>query len=44
MTNLPDSAILKDVLGRMEELLSSYANAPAAEGKSNVVEAVSRFK
>jgi alanine-synthesizing transaminase len=44
MTNLPDSAILKDVFGRMEELLSSYANAPGGQGKSNVVEAVSRFK
>jgi len=44
VTNLPDSTILRDVFGRIEELLTLYANAPANEGKSNVVEAGSRFK
>jgi alanine-synthesizing transaminase len=44
VTNLPDSAVLRDVFGRMDELLTSYAAASSAQGKSNVVEAVSRFK
>ena len=44
VTNLPDSAMLRDVFGRIDELLTSYANAPSAQGKSNVVEAGSRFK
>jgi alanine-synthesizing transaminase len=44
VTNLPDSAILRDVFTRMEDLLSSYATAPAEQGKTNIVEAVSRFK
>src|SRR5262249_42944661 len=44
VTNLPDSAVLRDVFGRMDELLTSYANAAAGQGKSNVVEAVARFK
>jgi alanine-synthesizing transaminase len=42
VTNLPDSAIIRDVFGRMEELLTAYANAPRSP--SNVVEATSRFK
>jgi alanine-synthesizing transaminase len=44
VTSLPDSAMLRDVFGRIDELLTSYANAPAGQGQSNVVEAVSRFK
>jgi alanine-synthesizing transaminase len=44
VTNLPDSAILRDVFGRIDELLNSYASAPAGQGKGNVVEAGTRFK
>ncbi len=44
VTNLPDSAMLRDVFGRIEELLSSYASAPTGQGKNNVVEAGARFK
>jgi hypothetical protein len=36
--------MLRDVFGRIDELLTSYANAPSGQGKSNVVEAGSRFK
>src|SRR6185312_1495027 len=41
VTNLPDSAMLRDVFNRMEELLTTYAHAPRED---NVVEAQSRFK
>jgi alanine-synthesizing transaminase len=44
VTNLPESAILREVFGRMDELLTSYASSSPGQGKSNVVEAVSRFK
>jgi alanine-synthesizing transaminase len=44
VTNLPDSAMLREVFGRIDELLTSYASAPAAEGRANVVEAGTRFK
>jgi alanine-synthesizing transaminase len=44
VTNLPDPAMLRDVFGRIDELLTSYANAPAGQGKNNVVEAGARFK
>jgi alanine-synthesizing transaminase len=45
VTNLPDSAMLRDVFGRIDELLTSYASAPADHGRTtNVVEAVTRFK
>jgi alanine-synthesizing transaminase len=44
ITNLPDSAMLRDVFGRIDELLTSYADAPAGQQKSNVVEAGTRFK
>src|SRR5262249_53755374 len=44
VTTLPDSAMLRDVFGRIDELLTSYANAPAEPGKSNVLEAGARFK
>ena len=43
VTTLPDSSTLRDVFGRMDELLTAYANAPR-DGQSNVVEAGSRFK
>jgi alanine-synthesizing transaminase len=49
ITNLPDAATLRDVFGRIDELLSAYAAAAresfGAEGTaSNVVSATSRFK
>jgi alanine-synthesizing transaminase len=44
VTSLPDSATLKDVFARMDELLTAYANAPRQTGASNVVKATSRFK
>jgi alanine-synthesizing transaminase len=44
VTNLPDSAILRDVFGRMDELLTSYATSAPGQGKSNVVTAAARFK
>jgi alanine-synthesizing transaminase len=42
VTTLPDSSTLRDVFGRIDELLTTYANAPRAGG--NVVEAGTRFK
>jgi alanine-synthesizing transaminase len=46
VTNLPDAAMLRDVFGRIEDLLASYASAPRPEkaGDGTVVEAVHRFK
>ena len=49
VTTLPDSTTLKDVFGRIDELLTAYANAPHTdEARStenhNVVEAGTRFK
>jgi alanine-synthesizing transaminase len=44
VTNLPDSAMLREVFARIDELLTSYASAPAGHGTSNVVEAGARFK
>ena len=44
VTNLPDSAMLRDVFGRMEDLLTAYASAPRAAAADNIVEASSRFK
>ncbi len=49
ITNLPDAATLRDVFGRIDELLSAYAAAAresfGAEGTaSNVLSATSRFK
>jgi len=41
ITNLPDAATLRDVFGRIDELLSAYA---AGARESNVVSAASRFK
>jgi alanine-synthesizing transaminase len=43
VTTLPDSSTLKDVFGRIDELLTVYANAPRGE-QNNVVEAGTRFK
>lgn len=43
VTNLPDAAMLRDVFGRIEELLSAYVSGPDLN-ESNVVEAGSRFK
>ena len=34
VTNLPDSAMLRDVFGRIDELLTSYANAPAGQARA----------
>jgi alanine-synthesizing transaminase len=47
ITNLPDQAMLSRVFGRIEELLTTYANEPrdnAAVDSNKVVEARSRFK
>ena len=44
VTSLPDSAMLRDVFGRIDELLTSYASGSGGQGKSNVVEAGTRFK
>ena len=54
VTTLPDATTLKDVFGRMDELLTAYANAPRADSSDtgetrsgenhNVVEAGTRFK
>ncbi|HVC31345.1 MAG TPA: aminotransferase class I/II-fold pyridoxal phosphate-dependent enzyme, partial [Steroidobacteraceae bacterium] len=41
VTSLPDAATLRDVFGRIEELLQRYASAASA---GTVVEAASRFK
>jgi alanine-synthesizing transaminase len=43
VTTLPDSSTLHDVFGRIDELLTAYANAPRNDG-NNVVEAGTRFK
>jgi alanine-synthesizing transaminase len=44
VTTLPDSSTLRDVFGRIDELLTAYANAPRAGEGSNVVAAGTRFK
>jgi alanine-synthesizing transaminase len=54
VTNLPDPAMLRDVFGRIDELLMSYASAQPGRaqsdpgqiepGKGKVVEAGARFK
>jgi alanine-synthesizing transaminase len=48
VTNLPDAATLREVFGRIDELLASYANAsrqPTDQANAaNVVEASKRFK
>jgi alanine-synthesizing transaminase len=42
VTTLPDSSTLRDVFGRIDELLTAYASAP--RGQTNVLEAGKRFK
>ncbi len=49
ITNLPDAATLREVFGRIEDLLTTYANGPrdtSREGnpRPTVVEASQRFK
>jgi alanine-synthesizing transaminase len=44
ITNLPDASTLRDVFGRIDDLLSAYASAPRDESKGKVVEARERFK
>ena len=44
ITNLPDSATLREVFSRVDELLIAYLNAPREPGQENVVEARTRFK
>ena len=44
VTNLPDASTLKDVFGRIEELLTAYASAPSQNAGGTVVEARQRFK
>jgi alanine-synthesizing transaminase len=49
VTNLPDATTLRDVFGRIEDLLASYASAARDAGKTGgarpkVVEASQRFK
>jgi alanine-synthesizing transaminase len=44
VTNLPDASTLKDVFGRIEELLTAYASAPSESAGGTVVEARQRFK
>jgi alanine-synthesizing transaminase len=46
ITNLPDAVTLKDVFGRIEELLGAYAALPRAAGRApdNVVSVSSRVK
>jgi len=51
VTTLPDSSTLRDVFGRIDELLTAYAAAPRGEplaqgspGQNNVVAAGNRFK
>jgi alanine-synthesizing transaminase len=44
VTNLPDATTLREVFGRIDELLSAYASAPREPSKGTVVEARQRFK
>jgi alanine-synthesizing transaminase len=44
VTTLPEPAVLKDVFGRMEELLARYARAARERAPGNVVQAAARFK
>jgi hypothetical protein len=44
VTTLPDSVVLRDVFGRIDELLTEYASAAREPGKSNVLAAAARFK
>jgi alanine-synthesizing transaminase len=44
VTSLPDSTTLRDVFGRIDELLTTYANTPRDGSHDNVLDAVNRFK
>ena len=44
VTNLPDASTLRDVFGRIDDLLTTYAGAPRGSTQANVVEARQRFK
>jgi alanine-synthesizing transaminase len=44
VTNLPDAPTLREVFGRIDELLSAYASAPQEPAQGTVVEARQRFK
>jgi alanine-synthesizing transaminase len=44
VTNLPDAPTLRDVFSRIEDLLTTYANAPRPAASAKVVEARQRFK
>jgi alanine-synthesizing transaminase len=44
VTNLPDAATLRDVFGRIEDLLTKYVTAARKPAEGNVVEARQRFK
>jgi alanine-synthesizing transaminase len=44
VTNLPDAATLRDVFGRIEALLTGYADAPRKAAPGNIVDASQRFK
>jgi alanine-synthesizing transaminase len=44
LTNLPDPATLREVFGRIEDLLGAYAAQPPAQASGTVVSAASRFK
>ena len=44
VTTLPDSVLLRDVFGRIDELLTEYASAAREPGHGNVLDAAARFK
>jgi alanine-synthesizing transaminase len=44
VTTLPEPAVLRDVFGRIEELLAGYAQGAHEHAAANVVEAAARFK
>ena len=43
ITSLPESAVLRQVFGRIEEVLAGYAGRPREKAGGNVVEAADRF-
>ncbi len=43
ITNLPDSAVLRTVFSRIEEVLAGYAAAPRSGAEQKVVRADKRF-
>jgi alanine-synthesizing transaminase len=44
VTNLPDASTLREVFGRIDELLTAYASTTREPAAANVVEASKRFK